>query len=122
MRGTRGEPMRPSARLVVQALLIASLAGAFIWALSPWASGQAEPWDGDGLYYSGALFTAGVLSGFIVPRPLWAQYLGVVVGQVLYLLLFLPLSPLLAVGFAFLLLWSLLFVAGAYAGARLRSR
>lgn len=122
MRGTRGEPMRPSARPVVQALLIASLAGAFIWALSPWASGQAEPWDGDGLYYSGALFTAGVLAGVIVPRPRWALYLGVVVGQVLYLLLFLPLSPLLAVGFAFLLLWSLLFAAGACAGARLRSR
>jgi len=122
MRGTRGEPMRPSARPVVQALLIASLTGAGIWALSPWASGQAEPWDSEGLYYSGALFTAGVLSGFIVPRALWAQYLGVVVGQVLYLLLFLPLSPLLAVGLAFLLLWSLLFLAGTYAGARLRSR
>ena len=65
-------------------------------------------------------FTAGVLAGVIVPRPRWALYLGVVVGQVLYLLL--PLSPLLAVGFAFLLLWSLLFLAGAYAGARLRSR
>lgn len=122
MPGTRGEPMRASARLVVQALLIASLAGAFIWALSPWASGQAEPWDGDGLYYSGALFTAGVLAGFIVPRPLWAQYLGVIVGQVLYLLLFLPIGPLLAVGLVFLLLWSLLFLAGAYTGARLRTR
>ncbi|KIL04516.1 hypothetical protein QX25_10655 [Stutzerimonas stutzeri] len=122
MRGTRGEPMRASARLVVQALLIASLAGAFIWALSPWASGQAEPWDGDGLYYSGALFTAGVLAGFIVPRPLWAQYLGVIVGQVLYLLLFLPIGPLLAVGLVFLLLWSLLFLAGAYTGARLHTR
>ena len=50
MRGTRGEPMRPSARPVVQALLIASLTGAGIWALSPWASGQAEPWDSEGLY------------------------------------------------------------------------
>jgi hypothetical protein len=114
--------MRPSARPVLQALLIASLAGALIWALSPWASGQAEPWDGDGLYYSGALFTAGVLAGFIVPRPLWAQYLGVIVGQVLYLLLFLPIGPLLAVGLVFLLLWSLLFLAGAYTGARLHTR
>ena len=33
----------------------------------------------------------------------------------LYLLLFLPLSPLLAVGLALVLLWSLLFTAGAYA-------
>jgi hypothetical protein len=29
---------------------------------------------------------------------------------------------LLAVGLVFLLLWSLLFLAGAYAGARLRTR
>ena len=121
MRGTRGEPMRPSARPVAQALLIASLAGAFIWALSPWASGQAEPWDGDGLYYSGALFTAGVLAGFIAPQHAghctWGRRRPDAVPAPVP-----ALSPLLAVGFAFLLLWSLLFLAGAYAGARLRSR
>lgn len=124
MRGTPGgpRPMRHSLLPVLQALLIATLAGAGIWALSPWLSGQAEPWDAGGLYYSGTLFVAGVLSGFIVPRPLWALYLGVVFGQALYLLVFLPPSPLLAVGVAFLLIWSLLFLAGAYGGARLRTR
>ena len=55
--------------------LIAALAGAAIWALSPLLTGRAEPWDA-GLYYSGALLAAGLLSGVAVPKPLWAHYLG----------------------------------------------
>ncbi|WP_312842826.1 hypothetical protein [Stutzerimonas nitrititolerans] len=101
--------------------LIAALAGAAIWALSPLITGQAEPWDA-GLYYSGALLAAGLLSGVAVPKPLWAHYLGGLVGQALYLLLFLPPSPLMAVGLVFLLVWSLLLLVGACAGARIRTR
>jgi len=101
--------------------LIAALAGASIWALSPWITGQAEPWDA-GLYYSGALLAAGLLSGAAVPKPLWALYLGGIVGQALYLLLFVPPSPLMAVGLMFLLVWSLLLLVGAYAGARFSAR
>ncbi|WP_312255835.1 hypothetical protein [Stutzerimonas nitrititolerans] len=101
--------------------LIAALAGAAIWALSPLITGQAEPWDA-GLYYSGALLAAGLLSGVAVPKPLWAHYLGGIAGQALYLLLFLPSSPLMAVGLVFLLVWSLLLLGGACAGARVRMR
>lgn len=101
--------------------LIAALAGAAIWALSPLLTGQTEPWDA-GLYYSGALLAAGLLLGVAVPKPLWAHYLGGLVGQALYLLLFLPPSPLMAVGLVFLLVWSLLLLVGACAGARIRTR
>ncbi len=101
--------------------LIAALASVAIWVFSPWISGQAEPWDA-GLYYCGALLAAGLLSGVTVPKPLWAHYLGGIVGQALYLLLFLPSSPLMAVGLVFLLVWSLLLLVGAYAGAHIRTR
>lgn len=103
------------------AFVIAALAGAAIWLLSPWLTGQGEPWDA-GLYYSGALLAAGLVSGFVAPKPLWAHYLGGVFGQGLYLLLFLPPSPLTAVGLAFLLVWTLLLLVGAWAGARLHAR
>lgn len=49
-------------------------------------------------------------------------YLGGLVGKALYLLLFLPPSPLMAVGLVFLLVWSLLLLVGACAGARIRTR
>ena len=41
-------------------------------------------------------------------------------GQVLYLLLLRPVDPLLGVGLLFVLLWSLVFVAGGFIGGRLR--
>lgn len=101
--------------------LLAALAGMAIWALSSGITGQTEPWDA-GLYYSSALLVAGLLSGVTAPKPLWAHYLGGIVGQALYLMLFLPPSPLMAVGLVFLLVWSLLLLVGAYAGARIRTR
>jgi len=48
------------------AFVIAALAGTAIWLLSPWLAGQGEPWDA-GLYYSGALLAAGLVSGFAAP-------------------------------------------------------
>lgn len=109
-------------RPAILALLIAMLAGAALWALSPLATGHAEPWDAGGVYYIAVLLAAGLATSLIVPKPLWALYLGSVLGQALYMLLLLPPSPLMAVGLAFLLLWSLLFLSGAYVGSRLRTR
>jgi len=104
------------------ALFIAGLAGAAIWALSPYATGHREPWDADGFYYIISLVASGVASGILAPRPLWAQYLGAVLGQMMYALLFLELGPLLVIGLGFLLVYSLLFVAGGFVGSRIRIR
>lgn len=109
---------RPS----ILSFLVAALAGAAIWALSPVVTGHAEPWDAGGAYYASALVLAGLVSGFAVTAPLWASYVGSIVGQLLYMLVFLPPGPLIVVGVAFLLVWSLLFLAGAWVGARLHRR
>lgn len=92
---------------------IAMPAGAAIWALSPLVGGHAEPWDG-GLYYSAALILAGLVATLVAPGPLWALYIGCIAGQVLFVLMALPLEPLLLVGLGFLLAWSLLFLASAW--------
>lgn len=112
-------------RLPWLAFVVASAASFAVWALSPWLTGYNEPWDAPGAYYYVALLLAGAVSGFFTAKPPhrqgWAQYAGGVFGQVLYGLFFLPMGPLAAVGLIFLGLWSLLFLAGAYGGALLRS-
>ena len=107
-------------RSPIRPFLIATVATCAVWALSPWLTGHVEPWDADGLYYPVALVLSGVLSGLLAPKPLWALYLGGMAGQVLYLLLLRPVDPLLGVGLLFVLLWSLVFVAGGFIGGRLR--
>jgi hypothetical protein len=109
-------------RLWITSFLVAALAGAAIWTLSPMVTGHAEPWDAGGIYYFAALASAGFLSGLIAPKPLWMLYVGSVAGQFIYQILLLPLGPLIVIGFAFLLFWSLLFLCGAYAGSRVRCR
>src|SRR6266545_4387384 len=90
--------MKPSA---IPAFLVALLASALVWGLSPLITGHLEPWDADGLYYVGALTVTGIVTGGLFPRPLWAHYLGSVVGQLTYELIFLKLGPLFLLGFVF---------------------
>lgn len=101
-------------------LFIAALAGAASWALSPMLTGHLEPWDAGGIYYFSALILGGLVSGFLVPSPIWTLYVGSIVGQLIYVVLMLPISEFVVIGFVFLLLWSLLFLGGGYAGSRLR--
>lgn len=106
-----------------QALLSAAVAAsisAAVWALSPWATGHNEPWDAESLYYVAALFAGGLISGALIPKPLWAHYVGSVSGQVVYELLFLKVGPLFVLGIGFLLGYSLLFLSGAFVGSRAR--
>lgn len=102
------------------AFVLAALIGAAVWALSPWITGHREPWDAENLYYVGALLGGGLLSGLAIPKPLWAHYAGSVLGQLIYTLVFLPVGPLLVLGAGFLLVYSLLFLAGALAGSLAR--
>ena len=104
----------------LNAFLVASASTFAVWALSPWLTGYQEPWDASGVYYYGALFLAGAVSGFIAVKPLWAHYVGSIFGQFLYGLLFLRMGPLAAVGFLFLVLWSFIFLGGVYLGSRMR--
>jgi len=109
-------------RSVLRSLLLAALAGAAIWGLSPLVTGHVEPWDAGGLYYTLALALGGGLCGSVTPKPLWPLYIGCVAGQILYLLGWLPTGPLLPVGLMFVLLWSLVFLVSAYVGSRARTR
>jgi hypothetical protein len=83
-------------------------------------SGHAEPWDAEGAYYPASLLLAGLLSGFIRPQYFWVHYLGVIFGQLTFMLLFVPGGPLIIVGIAFLAVYSLITLAGAAAGVGVR--
>jgi hypothetical protein len=104
----------------VVAIAVAAAAGAAIWAVSPWATGHKEPWDAESLFYVAALIAGGLVSGFLVPKPLWAHYVGSTVGQLGYGLLFLETGPLLLLGAVFMLGYSAVFLVGAVGGAHLR--
>jgi len=89
-------------------LSFSAFLGALIWALSPSITGYTEPWDAKSAYYYVALFVAGTLVAIPGKRPLWAVYVGVILGQFLYVLFFLSFGPLLPVGIVFLAAYSLL--------------
>jgi len=98
-------------------ILVSAALSALIWTLSPWLTGHREPWDADGLFYVVALVVAGSLAGVLAPRPLWAHYIGAVLGQLGYELLFMPMGPLFLLGVAFLLGYGIIFaLAAAVAG------
>ncbi len=101
--------------------VVAAVLGATIWFLSPWVTGHEEPWDVDGIFYFGALIIAGLIAGAISPKPFWAHYFGSFIGQLSYELLFLKAGPLVVIGVGFLLAYCLLFVAAAFAAARIRA-
>ena len=94
-------------------VLVSAAAGALAWALSPWLAGHVEPWDADGLFYVCALVVAGSVAGAITPRPLWALYLGALIGQLGYELIFLRLGLLFFLGAAFLFGYTAIFLAAA---------
>jgi hypothetical protein len=113
------KPVKPRAWATV---LVSAVSGALVWALSPWLTGYQEPWDADGLFYIGALVVAGSVAGAITPRPLWALYLGALVGQLGYELIFLRIGPLFLLGAAFLLGFSVIFLAAAALAGSFRRR
>lgn len=105
----------------VATLAISAAAAALIWVVSPWLTGQLEPWDADGPFYIGALAVAGALSGALAPRPRWAHYVGAFAGQLVYELVALRVGPLFVLGAVFLLAYSLVFAGAAAAASFARS-
>lgn len=101
-------------------LLTSVLLGAIIWALSPLISGSSEPWDARNHYYPVALAIAGLIAGMTAPRIRWAFFTGVLLGQLAFMTLFLATGPLAPVGFFFLCIYSLIFLAAAIAATYVR--
>ena len=101
-------------------IAIAAATSAIVWALSPLFVGEREPWDVDSPYYLLALAAAGALSGVLAPRPLWAHYVGAVLGQALYMAYFLSTGPMFLLGVILLLGYSLVFVVAAAVAGSLR--
>ena len=102
-------------------MLVAAGLSAVIWALSIPITGKSEPWDADSAYYFVALAVAGAISGAVVPKRLWAHYVGAVLGQIAYELAFLKLGPLFIVGLIFLAGYSLIFLGAAAIAASFRT-
>lgn len=103
-------------------IAIATAAGASIWVLSLLLTNHPEAWDAGGGYYPVGLVVAGLLAGVLAPKPLWAHYVGAVLGQLAYMLIFLPTGPLIVVGIIILLIASTLFLLTAAIGGFLRTR
>ena len=101
-------------------LCVASGLGAIIWAISPFVTGEIEPWDADSPYYIVSLILAGTIVGGLIPKHLWTVFLGVVVGQIIYMLIFIPSGPLLLIGIVFLVGYGLLSLIAAIFAARFR--
>ena len=93
--------------------------GAGIWMLSPTLTGEREAFDAFG-YYLTALLVAGVVLG--VSGVGSRGYGGLVLGQVLYMFVALPLGPLMPIGLIVVSFFSLLSLPGIWLGDRLRPR
>jgi hypothetical protein len=104
----------------ILALIISAALAAVVWALSVPFTGESEPWDAEGPYYVIALAIAGAISGAVLPKHLGAHYVGAVLGQAAYELVFLKMGPLFVLGLAFLAWYSFIFLATAAIAASLR--
>ena len=102
------------------AFIVSAAFAAGVWALSVPFTGESEPWDAEVPYYPIALAIAGALSGAVLPKHPWAHYVGAVLGQAAYELVFLKVGPLFVIGLAILAVYSIIFLATAAIVASLR--
>ena len=102
---------RPMKNFTINAIFSALL-GAIIWFLSPFITGEVEPWDAFPLFYLVSLSIVGFIAAIPKSASLTSIYVGVIVGQFLYMLVFLPVGPLILIGVFSLALYSLLTLIG----------
>jgi len=100
--------------------LVSLVIGSLVWALSPVISGVSEPWDSETLYYPVALAVGGLIAGLIRPKYFWLHYFGIFFGQLAFMLIFLPMGPLIVVGITVLASQSLIALLTAAGGAGIR--
>ena len=98
------------------------LVGALVWIVSPYFTGQKEPWDSLNFYYRGTLFMGGFVVGSLVPRRCWLWAVGIWLGQIIGFTWCMAASrrigPLAPLGFFICLpLYSLWGLFGSYLGA-----
>ena len=103
--------MKPAA-LNGAAFLVGMVLGAIIWGASPLLAGAMEPWDAESPYYFISLFVAGGLAGLMFPRHIWVAFMGIVFGQLAYMLVALPTDPLLLLGVLFLFGYAMISLLG----------
>jgi len=104
--------------------LVSGVLGALIWLFSPYVTGVIEPWDSKTPYYFICLFSAGFITGILIPHNFWPILLGVVSGQLFYMLVFLPagsLGPLIVIGIVAMFAYGISTLVGAFLGTRTRS-
>lgn len=91
---------------------LSSFLGAAILFLSPYVTGEIEPWDSNTYYYSSAL----LIAGFIILLDRQASYeivfIGIMLGQALYMFSFMPVDSLVGIGLIIMAFKSLLFLVG----------
>lgn len=87
---TQIEPMEARASvdpLTVIRFIIGAVFGWMIWWASPLWTGEIEPWDSLGSYYSISLVAAGLISTLFWPNGWQWGPIGIYAGQVAYMLL-----------------------------------
>lgn len=99
--------------------IFAALLGAIVWFLSPYITGEVEPWDAFPLFYSVSLIIMGFIAAIPKTASLASIYVGTIVGQFLYMLVFLSSGPLILVGVFSLAIYSLLTLVGPLVKRRL---
>jgi hypothetical protein len=100
--------------------VVSAIFGFSIWGFSQSVTGEVEPWDADVKYYILSLFGVGIITGAVIPKNVWLVYLGVVFGQLLYMIIFIGSGPLLPLGVIVLCGYALISFAGAAFVARFR--
>mgnify|MGYP003384166393 CR=1 FL=1 len=79
-------------------LLLSAFIGVLVWAASPYVVGTIEPWDSESSYYVLSILISGVVLGTYSQKQIWSFGVGTFIGQLLYIVIFLPLGPLIIVG------------------------
>ena len=103
-------------------ILASAVSAGGVWALSVPVTGYKEPWDAPGAYYPVALAVAGLISGLVSPRVVWAFPLGAILGQLLYEVAFLEMGPLVLVGVLFMSFYLPIFLPAALFSSYVRGR